>query len=257
MKNLPYLTRICRALTSVLITITVAGCATAAPLDDAALIEVKLATADDLTRYAQAREICSRAEFAGASFSDGKGHVLASFSPSEYDLYLAYVREHPDPLPIVHAADVEPKQWPVVRVAFKSSRVLFDPDASSIPSARFFLCGSNDEKGLLGMRDVVWRDRFVTPERARQIEKSLKDEARPQTYEIFFDYEYWDRGQPRQQGRSVTLLPLPDDLCVALHQWNYPLPSSVGRPLRISKDVINAAIGPLPRQLSDSEHHER
>ena len=255
MKNLPYLTQICGALASVLIAITVVGCASVVPLDDAELIEVKLATTDDLTRYAQAREIRSREEFAGASFSDGKGHVLASFSPSEYDRYLAYVREHPDPLRFIHAADLEPKQWPVVRVAFKSSRVLFDPDASSI-RARLLLCGSNDEKGLGGMRDVIWRDRFITPERARQIEKSLKDEGRPQTYKIFFDYVYWDRGQSRQEGQPVTILPLPDDLCVALHRWNYPLPSSVGRPLRISKDVINAAVGPLPRQaLSEHDEH--
>jgi hypothetical protein len=223
------------------------------PLDEASLIEVKPPSTDDVTRYAKAREIRSREEFAGVSFSDGKGYMSA-FSPAEYDQYLAYVREHPEVLAVLH--DPKPK-WPVVRVAFESSRVLFDPDASSMPTVSFYLCDSGTKDGRLsgfGTPNVMWHDRFVvSSERAREIDGALRQGDRPQTYEIFFDYVYWDWGQKRQKGQPVTLLPLPGDLCLALHRWNYALPSSVGRPLRISKDVINAAVGPLPRQLPASQ----
>jgi hypothetical protein len=251
MKNLPYLTRTWGALATVLIATTVAGCASVADLDDAKLIDVRLATTGDLARYEQAREIRSRELFGGASFSDGNGHILASFSSTEFDQYLAYVHEHP--LPKAGSEPPPEPKWPMLRLSFQSRRLLADPDASSMPEVLFYLCGPNDNKGRLrgfGMPEIMWHDRLVTSEGAQQIQKSLKVETRPQTYEIFFDYVYWDRGQSYQAGQPVALLPLPDDLCVALHKWNYPLPSSVGHPLRVSKDLINNAVGPLPRQIS-------
>lgn len=99
------------------------------------------------------------------------------------------------------------------------------------------------------MQEVMWRGHFVTPERAREIESLIETKVRPQTYEVFFSYVYWERNQGHQSSALVTLQPLPADLCVAMHRWNYPLPSSVGHALRIDKEMVNAAVGPLPRPL--------
>jgi hypothetical protein len=95
----------------------------------------------------------------------------------------------------------------------------------------------------------MWGGQFVNRERAQEIEKMLESGAPPQIYEVFFLYVYSDRSRAGEKGQPVVLLPLPDDLCVALYQSNYPFPSSMGRPLRISKDAINAAARPVPRQL--------
>ncbi len=230
----------------------VAACAAAPPLDDAAPIAVELASTDDLARYAQARDIWSREMFGGASFSDGKGHVLVQFSAAEYDEYLDYLREDRPEDPVLKPRTY-PYEWPVVRVAFQSPRILFDPNAGPMPSLFFYLCDSDGDSGRLwGFRDsdVMWNGRIVTSERALEIKSLLEAKAEPQEYEVFLRYVFWDLEQAPREGQPITLLPLPDDLCIALQRSNYPLPSSEGRPMRISRNAINTAVGPLPRPLS-------
>jgi hypothetical protein len=246
MSMFPYLLR-CASRYVVSLSLTaVAACAAVPSLDDAKLVEVTRASTDDMARNAKAVEVRSREEFGGASFSDGKGHVVAAFSASEFGAYQAYLRNHPDSVPSFHH-ELTPS-WPVLRMAFQSSRVLFDPDASSMPTVVFRFCGSDGNLPGFRMQQVMWRGGFITPERAQEIDNLIKTGAIPQTYEVFFEYAYWDHKQS-QRGAPVTLLPLPDDLCIAMHRWNYPLPASVGHPLRISKEMVNAAVGPLPRPL--------
>jgi len=241
-----------RIVVGISFLIAAAGCATVAPLDDAALIQVGLASSDDLARYAVAQERMSRELFGGASFSDGKGRVLVSFTAAEYDKYLAYTREHaasesiPAPRP-------KPR-WPMLRLVFQSHHVLLDPDASSAPFVVFYLCDSNNDRVRLwgfGTPALMWDDRLVvTSTSVRQMATLLGTRAQPQRYEVFFEYVYSDHEHTHAATQPVTLLGLPKDLCVAMERLNYPFPSSVGRPMRISKDVINAALGPLPRSLS-------
>ena len=123
-----------------------------------------------------------------------------------------------------------------------------------MPYLLFYLCGADNNEGRLWLTgEIMWHGRVVTLESAREIEKSLENEPRAQEYEIYFGYAYWDRQQARTKGQPITLLPLADDLCVALQRWNYPLPSSVGRPMRVGKELINKTVGPLPRLLSAAD----
>lgn len=233
--------------------LAVAACAPVLPLDDARLVEVGPASPDDLTRYAQARAAYARELFAGASFADGRGEVV-TFSADQYDEYRACLRDHPIVEPGQHVAP--PPQWPVMRLVFTTDRALFDPEAGAVPNAIFYLCTSGPEQGHLygfGLGEVTWHGRIVTLKRAREIARLREAGARSQTYELFFDYVYWDVAQTRSEGQQITLLPLPDDLCVAMSRWNLPLPASVGRPLRIARERVNAAAGPVPRPLFDRD----
>lgn len=241
------LIRIWTIVFGALIGMVAVGCAAVAPLDDAVLIDVTLASTSDMARYEEARESRSRETFRGATINDARGR--SHFSAAEYDKYRAYLRENPLHLPVFDQAF----KWPNVRLSFQSRRALFDPDASVMPRVAFHMCGSyGDEQPLwgFGSPEVIWRGRFVTAERAREIEKLLAADARAQEYEVFFQYvHYAEEKQTREPVSSVTLLPLPDDLCVALISYNFLSPPSVGRPSRVSKGAINDAVGPLPRPL--------
>ena len=153
-----------------------------------------------MARYANAVEVRSREEFGGASFSDSKGHVIAAFSASEYDAYQAYLHVHSgQPASSLHSE--LSRRFPILRLTFQSSRVVFDPDAGSMPVAMFSLCGADANDFVSGMRSIIWNGRFVTPERAREIEKLIKT-GRPQTYEILFNYIHW-KHEPRTSKRRA------------------------------------------------------
>lgn len=232
---------------TLILALVVWGCAPVPALDDAELVSVTVASPDDLARYSQAKSIFYRETFGGASFSDGKGQILVSFSAGEYDAYLAYLVEHPDQLP----NQVNRANWPTLRMAFRSRHVLFDPGATTT-SGSFFFC----EQDRLGARiygfgpgDILWRGRFVAARVAEEIEAAARTDTQLQNYEVFFDYVYWDTDQPRRSGEAVMLLPLPADVCFAIERPRYPFPAAFGRPLRITKDMINQAVGTLPRPI--------
>lgn len=240
--------RFLRIPISVLVCAAGVGCASVAPLDDATLKDVRLASPDDMARYARAEEIRARETFGGAVLLGSDGNRV-TFTAAEYDRFLAYTHDHPTSEP--DSGLHQQPAWPMVRLSFNSRRMLFDPDASSVPMLSFFLCDAN-ERHLYGFRaDVMWHDRFVTlPKDATEIARTLSIETTPQEYEVFVRYVYWDSDAPRQKRETVTLLPLPNDLCIAFYQYNSPLPPSVGRPLRISKDLVNSTVGSLPRTLT-------
>jgi hypothetical protein len=236
-------------ISSILMGLAFTGCARVAPLDDARLIDVQLASPADLARRAQAQQQLTQEQFGGASFSDGKGHVTAAFLPGEYDAFLIYARTQPELA--TKDAEVLKPQWPTLRLAFQSRRVLFDSSASVMPDLFFYLCGEGHDKGrLFGWRtEIMWRNRSITAGTASEIEASLKDGASSQDYEVFFDYVYWDMGRARQRGEPAVLLPLSDDLCMSFYKFDMPFPTIVGRPMRIDKDIINGTLRPLPRSL--------
>ncbi len=138
--------------------------------------------------------------------------------------------------------------WPMVRLTFLSDRPLFDPD-TTLPRVQFEICDASGEERHLhgfGLVEVAWQGRPVTPAAARTIQ-SLEQ---PQEYEIEFNYVYWEQYEKSGGSGSATLLPLPGDLCVAFWKASKPLPPSIGRPLRINREIVNEVVGPLPRQVS-------
>lgn len=242
-----------RTTVVVLTAIASAGCAAVADLDDAELITIARASSEDIARYQRALELSAREGFGGASINDTRRGIRVSFTADQYDEYLAFMRDHPE-LDAVWSLRT-PREWPVGRISFRSRRVLIDPRSASGPAVIFSLCDAvKDERQLygFGMSNIMWNSKFVGRERALQIEQALQTDTQPQDYEVFFRYVYWD-GMGKSVLRKddpITLLPLPGDLCLALYVWNHPLPSSVGRPLRIDKVVVNEGLGPLPRQLT-------
>ncbi len=245
-----------RAVASALLVSLAAGCAGVAPLDDAELTGLALASSEDLARYDKAKERRARETFGSASFSDGRGNTIASFGADEYDEYQAYLRDHPEKDPYLGLKTALQKAmpaWPTISLTFQSTRALFDTGEASFLTVAFFLCDEESGERRLygfGMPDVMWRDRFVGEELAQEIEEAQRSEAQPQEYEVFFDYVHWNQEEHLQEGAPAKLLPLPGDLCLALDRPNYPFPSRVGRPLRTDKNVVNEALAPLPRPLS-------
>jgi hypothetical protein len=139
-------------------------------------------------------------------------------------------------------------RWPTLRLTFQSDRPLFDHDTTP-PRVQFEICdASGDERHLygFGLVEVIWQGEPITESAALEIQ-SLDQ---PQEYEVEFDYVYWEDSQNRSRPDSVTLLPLPGDLCIAFRKGNKPLPPSIGRPLRINRDTVNKTVGPLPRLIS-------
>lgn len=229
------------------------ACASAPPLDDASLVEIALASPEDMSRLESAWDIAKRETFTGVGFPDGRGGSV-SFSASEYDEYLAYKEQHPE-FKTSTSWKRDMPDWPVIRLEFQSSRVLFDPDSSSMPHIVFHRCGPtlDAERRLYGFGgyDVMWRDRLLVAYQSapRDAKAALEAEGRPQNYEVFFRYTYWNSEEVREAGGPVTLLPLPDDLCVSLERGHYAALSAVGEPLRIPREKVNDLVGPVPRLL--------
>lgn len=181
-----------RLVTSALFVGLATGCASVAPLDDAELTGLALASSEDLARYDRAKEQHARETFGYSSFSDGRGNIVASFDADEYDDYLAYLREHPERAP---NSDLRtPYQnamssFPRVRLTFQTRRALFDPGHASIPNVIFYLCDeqSSDWRPYgFGMQEVMWRNRFASRELVQEIENVQQAEAQLQEYEVFF-----------------------------------------------------------------------
>lgn len=238
------------------VALCASGCkANVAALDDARLVQVGLASPEDTTRYREAQERLARDLFGGASFSDGKGHILESFGPDQYEEYKSYSHAHPEKFTSNLSRPID---WPLVKLSFLSPRDLYvDQSDGSTVEVEFDRCGTAESYPLIsgsGHSEVMWRDQFITNRRRQAIDDAIAPEPM-QKYEVFFQYVYWDSDQPRQKGQPVTLLPLPDDVCMAVHQYNYLRSPSLGRPLRISKDLINNAVGSLPRTLPVPEHN--
>ena len=84
-------TRIGQLSTLAVLVAFVAGCTFPAPLDDAKILNVRLASTGDLARYSRAQEILSRQMFGGESLRNGKEHI--SFAADQYDDYIAYLRD--------------------------------------------------------------------------------------------------------------------------------------------------------------------
>lgn len=185
-----------------------------APLDDAELVEIALASSEDIARHQAALDL-----------------------------------RFPENLPPLVLVKPE---WPTLRLSFRSERPLFDP-SDLVPTADLYLCDEEGEERHLygfGMPGIVWQNRFVNPRNVQAINAALEAGAKPQKYEVFFDYAYWDQEERPGKTDPVKLLPLPSDLCLALYRSHHPFGSSVGRPLRISKEAVNNAVGGLPRSLS-------
>lgn len=138
-------------------------------------------------------------------------------------------------------------RWPAVRVSFQSTHISFDPDHIA-PNVQFDLCDVEGEDRRLygfGWAKVVPSDALAT----LQWSEKTETDGLPPEYEIVFSYVFWDRAQRSRQRDTIVLLPLPNDLCVAFVEFNKPFPPRVGRPLRISKEIINDVVAPLPRPV--------
>lgn len=68
-------------------------------------------------------------------------------------------------------------------------------------------------------------------------------------YELLFNYRNSPVRQPADT--TVTLQPMTEDLCIAFKALNWPVAApTLGPPMRIPRETINAAVGPLPRVLT-------
>jgi hypothetical protein len=254
-----FLKRSCAAIACASIAALAAGCASVAPLDGAELGELTLASNDDKARLLQAQMQHARETFGSVSFARGPVQEPLTFGPEDYDEYLAYIEKHPDPgLTPTGGIQLAPPvhDWPLMLLAFKSDRRLFTAD-ELMPLLDFYLCNpseqdASDELHGFGQSRVLWRGQIIYPPVASEIAEALETGLKPQEYEVFFHFIYWGHEQSDDGKRHVMLLPLPSDLCVSLYASNWPLAGpSVGRPLRIDKDLVNAAAGPLPRPITD------
>jgi hypothetical protein len=188
------------------ITPVLAGCMSPPPLDDANLGWAGVASTADLVRYRQAKD---------------------SFR-SRYHLPLT-------------ASTVN---WPVIRVSFQTSRELFN--LNEMAQVGVSSC-DGDKVATVGSADILWKSRMITPVEVREIDSALK--TGPQEYEVFFSYETWKHDQAWKPGDPIRLQPLSSDLCVSMTSWdNWPLEGPGpyrGRSLRISRELVNAAIAPF------------
>lgn len=236
--------------------IPIGGCS-APPLDDARLGEVRLATPEDMAQYAQAKDRIARQSFGGVSFSNN-GVIVAKFTKDQYDDYVAYMREHPVPI----GANPPPApDWPKLYISFSTRRMLIEPEDSSA-DVRLYLCDSDDPwPQLIGSDELMWRGNFITGQSSHNIRAALEAGSQPQEYEIIVEYLYqegWEnlfhnngatQNAPPNKSEYVTSLPPPSDLCLARQELRWPLPSALGRPLRIKKEIVTKALGTLPRRL--------
>jgi hypothetical protein len=232
-----------RAVAVCLFLIAAGGCASVPRLDNVSLVEVRLASPVDLERYANARERYSQDMFGGASLWDHQGNRV-TFTHDEYDKYREYVNENH--VPQIEELFRSHAPWPEVHLVLQSDHLLLNEDGLT-----FYLCDANSRgEKLVGLSgQLVWNGHILTPTPTRHVAELMKAAGQPQQYEIFFTYAYHDNWRLVEGKWVSTLLPLPEDLCVATRRFNIPFPTSVGRPMRISKDSINSALEPLPREV--------
>jgi len=207
-----------RVVCTALLTSFITGCAGVPPLREAELAEVSLATSEDLSRFQTAKDTYYRAAYPGGL------PELTVLQPA----------------------------WPIVRIAFRSSQQLFSPLEAGKRHAVVYSCGDRDrdwDSGGLGSVPILWRNEVVDKAQSEQIAGQLATAPGPQEYEVFIRYDNWDRSEVRAPGDPVTLIPLQEDLCLSLQKLNYPFAPGIGEPLRISKNLINRAVGELPISL--------
>ena len=241
-----------RRIACALLVILAAGCASPPSLDHAELKEVTLASPDDLTRLNRAQELWERESFGYVSFSDGRGNILASFEgEEEYDDYLAYLRKQgkSTPTEVREWRQRKGPHWPQMRITFQSTHSLFEQPVWFI---EFYNCGKTDDfwewdSLHFGNPKIMWRNRIVDTEVSREIEEILETGGKPQTYEMFFKYVHSNREDYLRNGTPPVLLPLSDDLCISFTIRDILLGVGVGRPFRIDGNLVNAAVGDLPR----------
>ena len=248
--------KLCAVTACASIAALAAGCASVAPLDDAHLGEVTLASSEDKARLLQAERQYAVETFGRSTIARGPYEEPTIFWPGNYDEYLAYIVDHPDSglTPTSHVLFIpQAHKWPLLRLTFTSERQLFTED-DLMPTVDFNLCGKDkqnhsEELHGVGHARILWRDQIVYPPVSSDIAEALENGLKPQEYEIFFEYYYWDYEIDSSGTRWRMLLPLPDDLCASLYQQNWPLRPTEGRPLRIDQALVNAAAGPLPRPV--------
>lgn len=207
-----------RLVWAVVLTVLASGCAGAPPLTDAELTSVSLASDEDLSRFETAK--------------------------NSY-----YRTAYPRGLPSVTVLQPD---WPVVRIVFQSQRQLFNPLEAGMRHAVVYPCVDRNrdwDAGGLGSQPILWRNSIVDRNASERIAEQLATGPAPQEYEVFVRYDNWDRSEVRAAGDPVTLVPLQDDVCLSLQKLNYPFAPDIGDPLRISKDLVNRAVGKLPRSL--------
>ena len=224
-----------------------AGCGMT-PLDDAQFRATMLATAEDEARYDRALEISRREGFGGASVPGPDGAEV-TFGPGDYDAFQKYERES---LRLRSAGTSRfPPYWPLVRVVFSSDRNLRRAPSSS---GALYWCDAGtpfQEDGFTGQAEILWRDRFIDDHPSSELRAALDTPSSPQEYEFLFPYTSILEQRPLPRGtRTVTQAPPKGDLCFALVQYTMLMPPSVGRPLRIDKEALTAALGPLPRSVT-------
>jgi hypothetical protein len=207
-----------KAVCGALLASVVANCAGVPTLSQAELAQVGLATPDEEARLQAAKD--------------------------------AY-RDEQKPRIRLKVTVIQP-DWPILWVTFRSAQQLFNPLEAGERYASVYLCSLRDEEvnaRRLARESILWRDRIVGQKAARQIAEELRAGAAPQEYKVFFRYMNWDRTAPRQNGDPITLVSLEEDLCLSLKKINDPFAPSIGEPLRIDKEAVNAAVGTLPRSL--------
>jgi hypothetical protein len=228
-------------------------------LDDAQFSAVVVPTAEDMVRRSQAEDSLSRQLFAGATVRDPERGII-TFTENDYEAYREYVREHSKLRGLPPGQKGRRLELPILRISFFTRRILIEPAASKtvhIADGSLYFCDSGDPlNNRLASAKIMWRGRFVTNQTAQDIQSALSISPLPQEYEVFVPYTNWDRRSWRAGMETATLLPAPGDLCLALVELGYPLPSTTGRPLRIEKAAVAAALGPLPREISATQADE-
>ncbi len=251
-----FLKRFCAVIACASGAVLAAGCASVAPLDDAKLGELTLASKQDKVRLFGAEAQYALETFGTVSVTQGPGWVPLTFGPEDYDEYLAYIEDHPETgLTAISRSYFVRRatKWPLLRLTLTSERQLFIED-DLIPEVDFNLCSKDKENELealhsVGHPRILWRGQIVHPPVSSDITKALENGLKPQEYEIFFEYFHWDHAIDSSGIRRAMLLSLSADLCISLYESNWPLQSTLGRPLRIDRELVNAAVGPLPRPV--------
>ncbi len=228
----------------VVLCLVLAGCASVPPLDEATLLDIRLASPDDIERRQQTSEQYERETFVGLSLSIPEGKKY-SFAADQYDEYMAFLNANP-------SFDYRPRppmiDWPVIRLQFRSGQNLAEePDTPW--DLRFWDCSQKDEMARVGAALVIWRGRALTPHDRHSGPYATAISQAPQDYEVVFTYRRWNPRAERPAD-TIKLLPLADDLCVGFTESNWPIARpTVGRPLRINGELVNRLIGDLPRML--------
>lgn len=218
----------------VISAVTLPGCSTPPPLDQARVTVVASASAEDLQRLDRAKENQRHRLFGGAWFAS-PGHD-ARFSKEEYDAYLSYLNAHPELVPPEYRP---PFRWPYLHVAFRTTQPLVKPDPSDPTpiSAAIYYCSADPKAG--SWTEILYAGEFLSGQTSPPTAPTETE------YEIIAPYRH--RAIAAVDEKSVILLPPPDDLCLAIESpYVIGLPSTRGLPLRIAKVAVETALSPLP-----------